>query len=176
MEKRQSELWVKLESCIRRIEDNAAKVLFEKKPKYELGLNIEEINRLAGTPIFELDSDDDSRFLIINHPTLPSELSERWEIWSRIHSIGVPNPKKVDRLIEFLRAWQSVDKPTKQQKPAIFLKSALIASPDSSCRLSTRMVLGRWSQPPLASSLRKMGSWPAWTTVLSPIVFSQPAM
>jgi len=53
---------------------------------------------------------------------------------------------------------------------------ALMASPDSSCWLSTSMVLGRRSQLPLASSLRKIGSCPAWTMILSPIRFSQPAM
>ena len=48
-------------------------------------------------------------------------------------------------------------------RAAIFLKSSLIASPDSSCWLSTRMVFGRCSQPPWPSSLRKSGSCPAWT-------------
>ena len=45
-------------------------------------------------------------------------------------------------------------------RAAIFLKSSLIASPDSSCWLSTRIVLGRCSQPPRPSSLRKIGQLP----------------
>ncbi len=42
-------------------------------------------------------------------------------------------------------------------RAAIFLKSSLIASPDSSCWLSTRMVFGRCSQPPLLIVVAKDG-------------------
>jgi hypothetical protein len=45
-------------------------------------------------------------------------------------------------------------------RAAIFLKSSLIELPDSSCWLSTRIVLGRCNQPPLPSSFRKMASCP----------------
>ncbi len=59
--------------------------------------------------------------------------------------------------------------------PWVVSDFSLIDSPDSSCWLSTRMVLGRCSHPPLPSSLRKIGSCPACTTAFAPICFSQPA-
>ena len=61
-------------------------------------------------------------------------------------------------------------------RAAIFLNSLLIDSPDSSCWLSTRTVIGRCSQAPLPSSFRKNGNCPAWTIVPAPICYSQPAI
>ncbi len=59
---------------------------------------------------------------------------------------------------------------------AIFLNSALIASPDSSCWLSIRIVFGRLVQNP-SSTLLNIPNCPGTTTVESSgNVFSQPAI
>ena len=56
------------------------------------------------------------------------------------------------------------------------LESSLMASPDSSCSLSIRMVLGRMEPAAVLSSLLKMGKCAGTgTTVASPSGFSHPA-
>ena len=61
-------------------------------------------------------------------------------------------------------------------RAATALNSTLIASPDSSCSPSTRIVIGRWSHCP-SWTLLKRGSLPGRGTVRpSGNVLSQPAM
>ncbi|MCH7688093.1 MAG: hypothetical protein IH899_15670 [Planctomycetes bacterium] len=110
MQNQKNELWTKLELCIRRLLDNPS-IMHDKKLDYELGMNIEEINSLAGTEIFRVETTDTETFLIIRNPKLSEEFAERW----CVHSKGWgcvfdhPNTKrdKFNRTIECLRAWQS---------------------------------------------------------------------
>jgi nucleoside phosphorylase/tetratricopeptide (TPR) repeat protein len=112
---RSDALWLALDRAIRSVvEDN--RVLTDKKPDWEFGLNSANINKLASDaelserPVFEVPQPiiqggvETDRFLIIHHP----DMDEPLEIctWRRFGNANI-SPPKVTRLLVYLQAWQS---------------------------------------------------------------------
>lgn len=99
-------LWVAIQECIERLEDEPRKVLFEKKVDSEEGLDSDTINELSDRPIFTFAADDDARTVRVHHPDRPLSTCVSWVTWHRLGLRDGLVESKLVRTIEYLRAWQ----------------------------------------------------------------------
>jgi len=107
-------LWSALERAIRALEDNP-RILVEKTPDWDAGLNATEVNRLAsrerignGRVFEQLEHKDgdivERRVLRVYHPVAP--VPTEVETWHR-YSPRPISPAALERVRSYLRAWQS---------------------------------------------------------------------
>ncbi len=124
-------LWSKLENA-RTLLQEQPRILHDKKPDWEGGLDINEINRMAQeaglpAPVVEQSSESDGdlqvkRFLTFHHPGPPPSIVVT--VWNRIAPCFVP-PAQMERIIAYLLAWQEL---RASQLPVSGLENAQQAS------------------------------------------------
>lgn len=115
-------LWSGLAEVIDRLECSPGTILHEKKPEYEAGLNIEQINQLAGDrgPVFSTRTEADECWLTVFHregarPVVWQLAGKGFWDWS------IP-PAKLERTIAYLSGWadlragELIEKPKRRQR------------------------------------------------------------